>query len=119
GFAFDPAAAPPPGDPDPRLRAVLRALFEPVCQDYQLVAEMLGAPPAPISCSGPRELVRRFSSAFLPNLEEAWEDLSQRGILRAGENAEDVDWGPQAELIEAYRAEAAWPEGGNSLAAAG
>ena len=95
---------------DPKVRLLLRALFEPVCLDYVSLAESLGTPPTSVHNYSPKQLVRHLPEAHLPCLEDAFEDLIERGILTGtGDNGGSV-WGPNAADIQEYALRCRWPE---------
>ena len=100
GFASRPASR--ADVDDPRLRAVLRALFEPIVRDHATVAARLGSPAWAPRHSSPRSLLYEVPSAHLPNVQAAFADLVEREILAVDEDAGHV-WGPRAEDIESYR----------------
>jgi hypothetical protein len=89
---------------DPRVRAVLRALFDPVCRDYAATAEELarlcagGAAAAP----DPAELVRALPGAHLPDVEGACEDLLERGLLARTPDGGGLRFAARADELRAY-----------------
>lgn len=95
---------------DERLGLLLRALFEPVCRDYERVARSLGDPAEPLRVRSPAEVARRWRDAHLPSLEGAFADLVERGMLAGPDAQGRFSWGPRADalpnLASAYR----WPE---------
>ncbi len=95
---------------DPCVRAVLRALFEPICRDYVTVATSLGSPTGRIGVSNPKMLVRKVPTAHLPNIEACFQDLCERGILRRTAVNGEYDWGPKAHDIGEYEAACRWPD---------
>ncbi len=102
---------------DPQLQAVLHALFAPVVRDYRAVAQALGPTEWPPRHGSPQTVLYDAPQAYLPYLQGAFADLSQRGVLTAhpqwghtwGHNAHGL---PQyLAAIEALSASAAlWPE---------
>lgn len=94
---------------DPRLRALLKALFEPVCEDYALVARSVGSSERALRFQSFRDIVPLQPSAFLPNLAEAWEDLLQREILEREEGGA-YSWGREAKNLSHYLESCALPE---------
>ncbi|HEY4954652.1 MAG TPA: SDR family oxidoreductase [Gemmatimonadaceae bacterium] len=60
--------------------AVVEALFEPVCRDYDRVAREVEAMPVGSRFSA-HELIGRLPGAFLRDVEDALADLTDRGIL--------------------------------------
>ena len=95
---------------DPHVRALLKALFEPICRDYVTVAWSLGSPTGRIEVTNPKALVRKVPTAHLPNVEAAFEDLCERGILKETAVKGDYDWGPEADDIIEYEAMCRWPD---------
>lgn len=89
---------------DPRVRDVLRALFEPVCSDYAATASALarlraaGARTAP----EPAALVRELAGAHLPDVEGACEDLLERGLLSRTPEGDAILLAGRAEELAAY-----------------
>jgi len=100
-------AVPEPAVPAPA--TFLRALFEPVCRDYEAVARHLAAQgEAELAVTVP-ELLATLPSTFRPEVEAVLDDLVQREILSL--DAGVYAWGPQAEAIAGYAEACAWPEG--------
>lgn len=69
---------------DSTTNAILDALFEPICRDYQNVAEGVA------KMSGKewftaQDIVRRVPGAFYPDVEGALDDLAERGALECEE----------------------------------
>jgi len=95
---------------DPCVRALLRALFEPVCRDYVTVAQALGSPNGRIGVTSPKDVVKKVATAHLPNVEACFEDLRERGILRAPVNGGGYEWGPRATDLPEYEATCRWPD---------
>lgn len=97
----------PPDDPDPRLPALLDAVFAPVCRDYQAVAETLAAHDGAEPITG-KGLVARLDGAFLPDVEGALADLAKRGVLALQEDRKSYRLIGDADGLAAYRDAAAW-----------
>ena len=91
---------------DPRVLRLLRALFGPVVRDYQAVAAALGEPGTHLAVSSPVAMVRRRpgENLHLPDVEGAFEDLTERRILLCDHGKNSYRWGPRAAEIKAYRA---------------
>jgi fatty acyl-CoA reductase len=66
---------------DPRVRAVVRALFNPVIEAYELVTQHVSDAPPELTSTGPLSMVQAHPAAYLPHLEDAFRALSERGIL--------------------------------------
>ena len=103
-----------PGDsqvePDSRLRHLLLELLEPLCRDYLTVVASLGSPSAMPAVPSAQELVRQSPDSHLPSLEEAFEDLVERQILRRdAAPGEGYVWGSRASDLADYRKACAWP----------
>ncbi|MEE8313705.1 MAG: SDR family oxidoreductase [Myxococcota bacterium] len=94
---------------DPRLKELLRALFEPVCREYVTAAESLGSPGGAQAIPSAREIVQRVPEAHLPTLEEAFGDLAERQILVSDPGSERFAWGPRAHHLTDYKKACAWP----------
>jgi 1-acyl-sn-glycerol-3-phosphate acyltransferase len=60
--------------------AVVEALFEPVCRDYQRVAREVERMPADGVITA-HDVVARLKEAFLGDVEDALADLAERGVL--------------------------------------
>jgi len=90
---------------DPHLLQLLRAMFGPVVRDYQAVADALGEPGTPPAVSSPVAMVqsRQGENLHLPDVEGAFEDLTERHILLFDEEEQIYGWGPKAEEIKTYR----------------
>ena len=90
---------------DPLTDAVLDALFDPICRDYQAVADAIGKIPTGKQFTA-RDLVRRIPSAFYPDVEGALDDLVERGILQF---EDDKYWWNQTRVnLDDYRHACAW-----------
>jgi 1-acyl-sn-glycerol-3-phosphate acyltransferase len=87
---------------DPRVRAVVRALFDPVRADYAAAARALAA--APGAVPEPAALAARLAGAYLPDVEAAYEDLAERGMLSRGREAAPWSRGPRAADLAGYAA---------------
>jgi 1-acyl-sn-glycerol-3-phosphate acyltransferase len=96
------------GDPeaelaDARVRAVVRALFDPVCAAKAAGARALlswrGA-----TLPAPAELARRLPDAHGPDLEALYEDLAERGMLTRADRKAAWSFGPNAGELAGYAA---------------
>jgi hypothetical protein len=68
---------------DPRVRCVVRALFQPVMQAYELVSQHVSeSSPALAAPTGPALRARTNPAAYLPLLEDAFSALSEHGLVR-------------------------------------
>ncbi len=102
---------------DPRLQAVLGALFAPVVRDYLAVAKALGPTEWPPRHGSAQTVLFDAPQAFLPHLQSAFADLTSRGILTAHPQWGHT-WGQNAQSLGHYVAEltdltantALWPE---------
>jgi len=91
---------------DPRVRALLRALFGPVARDYAATARVLAGRAHPAAAvPSPAEVVRQLRDAHLPDVEGAFEDLAQRGMLERDEATGGYGWGARADELEAWAAQ--------------
>jgi hypothetical protein len=84
---------------------LLRALFGPVVRDYQAVVAALGEMDTPLVLNSPVALVRSLpdDSLHLPNVEGAFEDLTERRILLYDQDERNFTWGPDVADIKMYR----------------
>ncbi len=99
------------GDPsDPRVPSLIKVLFEPVCNDYVAVAESLGNLRLPLIAPSIRDILRENPQAFLPNVEGALADLTERQIIIPAQTRGGFAWGERAKDLDAYRASCLWPE---------
>ncbi|MBI4411941.1 MAG: SDR family oxidoreductase [Deltaproteobacteria bacterium] len=94
---------------DLRIRRLVRALFEPICQDYWTAAENLSDAQGTLSrlvshAPTPRDIVRRHTSAHLPTLEAAFDYMVQQQILLPVTSEERYVWGPKVREIENHKA---------------
>ena len=85
GYLQRPTVVADPFDGDPRVEHLLHAIFGPICHDYALVAQSLGAPGDSLEGINPVEILRRNPSGFLPELEGALDALLKRRILAHGD----------------------------------
>ena len=85
--------------------AVVEALFEPICRDYQAVAREVEKMPADGVVTA-HDLVARLKGSFLGDVEDALGDLVERGIL-----ARDRDryrWADQPRDLSDFIGDCAW-----------
>jgi fatty acyl-CoA reductase len=102
---------------DPRLQALLTALFAPVVRDYRAVADALGPIEWPPRHGSPQTVLYDAPEAYLPYLQGAFADLTQRGVLVAHDQLGHT-WGHNAHALPHYLAACAnldestalWPE---------
>lgn len=85
--------------------AVVDALFEPICRDYEAVARAVEAMPATAKFTA-SDLVRRLAGTFLPDVEDALNDLTERGVLKR--DKEIYRWANEPQNLSDYRSECAW-----------
>ena len=93
------------GFDDPLTEAVLDALFEPICRDYQAVADAVGEIPAGAAFTA-RDLVCRIPRAFYPDVEGALDDLVTRGALEL--EGETYRWKDVPSDLTDYRSACEW-----------
>ncbi|MEY4547691.1 MAG: hypothetical protein RL685_3886, partial [Pseudomonadota bacterium] len=87
---------------DPRVRCVVRALFQPVMQAYELVTQHVSeSSPALAAPTGPALMARSHPAAYLPLLEDAFRALSDHGLLRELQPGQYV---PNGELDSVHTA---------------
>jgi 1-acyl-sn-glycerol-3-phosphate acyltransferase len=103
GYFIPQSVSPMDSLKDRRVRRLLTALFDPIRQDYLTVADALGHAEQPLMVASAKGLARQYASSHLPDLEGAFADLVQQGILSNGEQG-GYAWGSQARQIESYRA---------------
>jgi thioester reductase-like protein/1-acyl-sn-glycerol-3-phosphate acyltransferase len=72
------------GRDDVVTNAILDALFEPNCRDYQAVASVVDEVPTAVWFTAP-DVVRRAPGSFYPDVEGALDDLVERGALECDE----------------------------------
>jgi fatty acyl-CoA reductase len=90
---------------DPRMVNLIRALYADPCRDWAALGRLLGEPipegePSLIS---PGEAARALPGAHLPDLEDAFEDLFERGILARETASSAPIFGPRALGLAAWR----------------
>lgn len=90
---------------DPLTDAVLDALFDPICRDYQAVADAVTKIPSGKQFTA-REIVRRTPTAFYPDVEGALDDLVERGILQCEDDK--YSWSQTRVSLDDYRSACAW-----------
>jgi len=96
---------------NPQLDRLVSELFGPICRDYAIVADRLGAPGNfgdPIS-STPLAILRENPDCFLPDLEGAFDALLRSRILSHGEERGTYRWGKRAEEIHEFKHKCALP----------
>ncbi len=102
---------------DPQLQALLHALFTPVVRDYRAVAQALGPTEWPPRHGSPQTVLYDAPQSYLPHLQGAFADLTQRGVL-ATHPQWGHTWGQNAHALPQYLAACAdlsastalWPE---------
>ena len=92
-------------EPQPLIDAVVESLFEPICRDFARVARAVESYGAADEFTV-YDLARRVPGAFLGNVEDALEDLCERGILALDNGRYRWAAGPR-DLTE-YRSGCAW-----------
>lgn len=90
---------------DPVTDAIVGALFEPICRDYQAVAQALESLPAGSRFTA-HELIRQLPGSFLPDVEGALQDLAERGVLAC--EGETYRWANGPRDLTDYRNACAW-----------
>jgi alcohol-forming fatty acyl-CoA reductase len=85
--------------------AVVEALFEPICRDYQRVATEIQGMPATASVTA-HELIARLPGTFLRDIEDALDDLTDRGVL--ARTRDSYRWANGRRDLTEYRNECAW-----------
>jgi hypothetical protein len=101
GFWFPEA----PNTDDNLADAVVEALFEPICRDYQRVAHEVERMPAGGSITA-HSIVARLDDAFLGDVEDALAELADRGILK---NEKDkFTWAGEPRSLGAFSNDCAW-----------
>ncbi|MEO8193083.1 MAG: SDR family oxidoreductase [Gemmatimonadales bacterium] len=85
--------------------AVVEALFEPVCRDYQLVATEVEKMPEGGTITA-HELVARLDGVFLGDVEGSLADLAERGILVP--ERDTYRWADGRRDLSDYRSDCAW-----------
>jgi alcohol-forming fatty acyl-CoA reductase len=66
---------------DPRVRALVQALFHPVIAAYDLVTQHVHDPASERSATSPATMVQQHPGVYLPHLEDAFRALFERGLL--------------------------------------
>jgi fatty acyl-CoA reductase len=85
--------------------AVVEALFEPICRDYQSVAREIEKMPANGEITV-HELVARLDEAFLGDVEDALADLVDRGILTR--DRDTYRWADSPRDLGEFISDCAW-----------
>lgn len=102
GFWFP--GAPPQGD-DHLTDVVLDALFEPICTDYVRVAYEVEGMAADAAFTA-HEVVGRIPGVFVRDVEDALDDLTERGFLARAR--ETYRWADGRRGLEEYRTDCMW-----------
>jgi fatty acyl-CoA reductase len=85
--------------------AVVEALFEPVCRDYERVTREVEKLPADGEVTA-HSLVERIDGAFLGDVQDALADLAERGVLVR--DREKYRWAGVPKDLSDYRNGCAW-----------
>jgi 1-acyl-sn-glycerol-3-phosphate acyltransferase/nucleoside-diphosphate-sugar epimerase len=85
--------------------AVVEALFEPMCRDYERVTRELEKLPATGKITA-HEIVARLDGAFLGDVEDALADLAERGVLSRDRDV--FRWANGVRDLTNYRNDCAW-----------
>ena len=96
-------AASPSDHDDDATRAVVCALFDAVRSDYARVARALEGVSGGQTLPGAAEIAREHPGTHLPDLEAAFDDLCERGVLSRTDGG-GFCWGPRAAELGRYRA---------------
>jgi hypothetical protein len=67
---------------DAKVRCLVRALFAPVMQAYELVTQHVSESAPALGATGPALMARSHPAAYLPLLEDAFRALSEHGVVR-------------------------------------
>jgi alcohol-forming fatty acyl-CoA reductase len=86
---------------DPRVRALVQALFHPVIAAYDLVTQHVHDPASERAATSPRTMAQQHPGVYLPHLEDAFRALSERGLLS------EISPGSYAPVVAAS-VDAAW-----------
>jgi fatty acyl-CoA reductase len=89
--------------------AVVEALFEPICRDYQAVIRDVGKLPADGVVTA-HDIVARLDGVFLGDVEDALGDLVERGILVHDRG--QYRWAGQPRDLSDLIADCAWSSAG-------
>jgi hypothetical protein len=92
-------------DDDELADAVVEALFEPICSDYQSVAREIEKMPTDGEVTA-HDLVARLRGSFLGDVEDALGDLVERGILTR--EREKYRWAEGPRDLSEFIGECAW-----------
>jgi fatty acyl-CoA reductase len=85
--------------------AVIEALFEPICRDYERVTREVEQLPQSGSITA-HELVARIDGVFLGDVEDALADLAERGVL--SRDRDIYRWASGVRDLTSYRNDCAW-----------
>lgn len=85
--------------------AVVEALFEPMCRDYERVTRELEKLPATGKITA-HEIVARLDGGFLGDVEDALADLAERGVLSRDRDV--YRWANGVRDLTNYRNDCAW-----------
>jgi nucleoside-diphosphate-sugar epimerase/1-acyl-sn-glycerol-3-phosphate acyltransferase len=85
--------------------AVVEALFEPICRDYERVTRELEKLPANGKITA-HEIVARVDNVFLGDVEDVLADLAERGIL--SRDRDIYRWGNGVRDLTSYRNDCSW-----------
>ncbi len=85
--------------------AVIEALFEPICRDYETVAREIEKLP-PNGKITAHEMVAQMDGVFLGDVEDALLDLAERGVL--ARDREVFRWANGVRDLTSYRNECRW-----------
>ena len=90
---------------DPRTAVFLRALFGQVVRNYRITVDALGDPGSTLELTTPLAVVKAHleDQLHVPDVEGAFEDLTQQNILAYDEEQKAWFWGPEADKLAAYR----------------
>jgi 1-acyl-sn-glycerol-3-phosphate acyltransferase len=85
--------------------AVVEALFEPICRDYERVTRELEKLPQNGKITA-HELVARMDGVFLGDVEDVLADLAERGVL--SRNRDVYRWASGVRDLTSYRNDCTW-----------
>ena len=110
GFVPSELMPAPSAKADARLERLLEILFEPICSDYQRVAESLGPKDGALLAPPVQSLVRNSATAHLPDLNAAYDALVARKIIVIDTDRQGgYSWGENADDIQQFTESCAWP----------
>ncbi len=110
--AFVPGAGTPAPQPpaEAEVQALLRTVFEPICNDYAQVLDAIADADGQLDAADAKGIASKLTSCFLPDIEAVLEALLERQILVSDTPGSGLTPGSSWSELSAFAEECRWSE---------